>query len=191
MLICREISASLPLGLLRRLFRGLEHIIEAPPRGRENQPRRRPWGVAPNPTLAAGGSPGMGENQPIPGELSVSPPVGIKGLSRHILSRCAPCGIPRPLDPAFRGWGFSRLVCQSGVLRELRLGLIPQPEGRGQQASRQAVGCPSGFSLWAGGKARQATERLLSLARNPVLLSLLSPRRGLPRLCRDNYSVIV
>lgn len=24
----------------------------------------------------------------------------VKGLSRHILRRCAPCGIPRPLDPA-------------------------------------------------------------------------------------------
>jgi len=30
---------------------------------------------------------------------SVGHSEGIKGLSRHILSRYAPCGIPRPLDP--------------------------------------------------------------------------------------------
>ena len=32
-------------------------------------------------------------------DWSVGHSEGIKGLSRHILSRCAPCGIPRPLDP--------------------------------------------------------------------------------------------
>lgn len=40
-----------------------------------------------------------GLKTPYTHDWSVGHSEGIKGLSRHILSRCAPCGIPRPLDP--------------------------------------------------------------------------------------------
>ena len=66
---------------------------------RTTPPRPSPARGASRPLSSWVQGDGLRPQTPYTHDGSVGHCEGIKGLSRHILSRCAPCGIPRPLDP--------------------------------------------------------------------------------------------
>ena len=66
---------------------------------RTTPPRPSPARGASRPLSSRVQGDGLRPQTPYTHDGSVGHCEGIKGLSRHILSRCAPCGIPRPLDP--------------------------------------------------------------------------------------------